>query len=207
MRSNLSQILKSDDNIVDISSELYKSEFLPSPNLPKILVRVQPKADNSSKKYSVSMVPLSLGNIVVECDPLTYLLSFANGEEQKKLTFSIIGVNDEFAYIPEIRFTFNVYYIYSYSGSGTVFWLWIWLSANVVLIILAYRSVRLGLKRRKQTMGFRKLNEVMKGMAPLVTSDMIEQTLKEDSDNRMKRRREKARQKKNDKEAASSLGK
>lgn len=205
MRSNISQVLSATDKIVDISSELYRSDFLPNPNLTKILVRIERQVAGPNVTYA--MVPLTLGNIVVECDPLTYLLSFVDGDEQKKLTFTIMGVNDEFAYIPDIRFTFNVYYIYSYSGSGTVFWLWIWLSINVVLVVFAYRSVRLGLKRRKQTMGFRKLNEVMKGMAPLVTTDMIEQTLKEDAESRMKRRREKSKQKKKDKLAANGLDK
>ncbi len=205
MRSNVSQLLSATDKIVDISSEVYRSEFLPNINLTKILLRVERQAVGSNVTFA--MVPLNLSNIVVECDPLTYLLSFLEADEQKKITFSIMGVNDEFAYIPDIRFTFNAYYIYSYSGSGTVFWLWIWLSINIVLLVFAFRSIRLGLKRRKQTMGFRKLNEVMKGMAPLVTTDMIEKTLKEDAESRMKRRREKSKQKRREKVMTSALAK
>ena len=173
--------IKNPGAIADISLQNYTSDFLKSP--VQILARVDVQGDKSK----FSMVPLQLGKIEVSCFPLTNLLSFFNGEEQKQMNFSIIGVNDQYAYIPTVKFTFNVFYIYNYSNSGSFFWFWIWLSFNIVLFIFIYRLIRLGLKRKEQSKGLMKINELMKGMAPIITSDVIQKTLMEDS----KKRREK----------------
>jgi hypothetical protein len=134
------------ENIVDIATIKYNTDF-PSVATASFVVAV---IDSNNDKTQYSLMPLSLSTILVECHPLTSLLCFLVSEETRKMEFLIMGVNDEFAHVPEVRFTFNVYNLYNYGNRGTIFWLMIVLYIVIILTILTYRLVRLAIKRNFQ---------------------------------------------------------
>ena len=148
--------------IIGVGSRDYNSEFSSSEN--QIIALVDTNGDGSKFGY----IQLGLGTIRVQCYPLTSLLAFLKREEQYKISFTITGVNDKYASIPEVRFTFNVFYIYSYGKIGTVFWIWLWAVVNVVLFVFFYRLVRLGLKRKSQSARFNKVRRDLEGTESLL---------------------------------------
>ena len=104
--------------IIDVVPTSYKTDF-PSPGANSNLVAV---IDTKGDSTSYSLMPLTLGNISIQCHPMTSLLCFWVSEETKKMEFLIKGVNDDYAHVPDIRFTFNIYNVYSYGRTGAVFW-------------------------------------------------------------------------------------
>lgn len=132
--------------IVNIAATKYNTDFPSVGHSSHIVAVVDVKGD----KTAYSLIPLSLSKIEIKCHPLTSLLCFWSNEETQKIKFLIMGVNDEFAHVPEIRFTFNVYNIYNYGKVGTMFWLLIMLYSVTVLAVFSYRMLRLAFKRKAQ---------------------------------------------------------
>lgn len=153
--------MKTDDafkgNVVDIVTASYNSDF-PSKGTGSHIISV---IDDSENKKTFDFGKLSLSNIKVECSPLSSLLCFWMSEQTHKLDFLIMGVDDEFAHLPEVRFSFNVYYIYNYGAVGTILWLIITIYLVISIVIFTYRMFRLTFKRRTQ---MKKLEGIKKMM-------------------------------------------
>lgn len=141
--------------IVDIATTKYRTDFQ-SVGSGSSVIAVVDKFNDSTQ---FSLMPISLSTIFIECSPLTSLLCFWVSEEMRKMEFLITGVNDEFAHVPEIRYTFNVFHVYNYGKTGTLFWLLIAIYAFTILIIFTYRLIRLAIKRFSQ---LRKIEGVKK---------------------------------------------
>lgn len=134
------------DNIVDVSTRSYGSDFPSVGNSSKVLALIDKEEDGSS----YSLLNLNLSQIVVTCHPLTSLLSYWWGEDTSTIKFNVLEVNDEYAHVPKVIFEFNVYNVYNFGRIGTFFWVWIWVNFTLVVLIMVCRLLRLGVKRRSQ---------------------------------------------------------
>lgn len=125
-----------------------RADFANNPNIMAVVT-------TGSGNYKV--LSLGLGTIQVVCSPLTSLLGFLDPEDEATMTFSILGVNSENSYLPEVRFSFNAFFIYNYGPIGSVFWIWVWIVINITILLLAYRLMRLGFKRSRMAFSISRL--------------------------------------------------
>lgn len=145
------------DNIISIVTSMYNTDF-PSPGSASNVFAVLDSVNDNKRQFSI--MSLSLSNITVRCHPLTSLSCFWVSEETEKMEFLVMGVNDEFDHVSEIRYTFNVYNIYSYGTVGTLFWLLIITYAIIIVALFSYRIVRLSFKRFFQMKRIDGLNKI-----------------------------------------------
>ena len=124
----------------------------------------------------LSYFKLQLSIITITCTPMTSLYAFALSEESFKISFTVIGVSDAYAHIPEIRYTFNVHYVYSYGIIGTIYWIWVFSLFAVVILIFGIRITRLGSKRNLMTRNLAILSRDAQANLPIysLVSKMID---------------------------------
>lgn len=155
------------DNIVDVATKSYESDFPSIGNSSKVLALTDKNEDGTE----FSLLHLNLSQVKITCYPLTSLLSYWWGEDTITIKFNVLGVNDEYAYLPRVIFDFNVFNVYNFGKIGSIFWIWIWINFIVVLLIIVYRLLRLGVKRRSQMgriEGLKKITVKDSYNAPLV---------------------------------------
>ena len=162
-----------------------RADFATNPNIMAVV--------STGTAGSYKVISLGLGTIQVVCNPLTSLLGFLDPENQATMTFSILGVNSENSYLPEVRFSFNTFFIYNYGPIGSVFWIWVWIVTNITILLLAYRLMRLGLKRSRMALSINRLKlDEMEMKKSSTLTDPEEETVhifdEEDSDRPVKRK-------------------
>jgi hypothetical protein len=143
---------ESEGKIADVVIRNYDSDFSTVEDGKVFALK-----DNDMVDYS--LIPLELSYLKMECRPLTSLMSYWWGEDIEKFEFKILGRSNE----PEYHFTFNVYNVYLLGTTGTIFWVWIWVNISAVILIMVFRMIRLGCKRKAQMKrmdGFKKMSIV-----------------------------------------------
>lgn len=150
-----------DGKIIDVLMKNYDSDFSTIEDGKVFALK-----DNNNEMAEYAMLPLGLSTLKMECYPLTSLMSYWWGENIEKFEFKVLGISTE----PEVHFTFNVYNVYELGTTGTIFWLWIWINFSAVMLILVFRMIRLGCKRKTQMTrmdGFRKMSIAESARNPL----------------------------------------